>query len=901
MSDLSTFQIGLIIIPVIVGLTIVALFFLGRFWRRRANEELKQFQGEFRRYQMEVRNLATTANEFAGIGEEPYNSRVATLETQISDISTQLTNMQAGYVTIQERIRRVTTDPWKGILGAPLFWYMIKRDITNLKLEYKRIDDSLQSAEQTVISLNQLGWEIAQKTREARGIDLRVQKMLTHLQGYNIHGDVLDAAVQSEQRARDALSRIPDYFLNTDRGIVLEKADSESITQSHQILEETVPNLNALIKQTDEWERQYSEATKTVTRMRKMLGVVDGSVTNAPDTLNLAEYIQQIDGMNIISHNLQETLTRLEVQSMPVVIEEAERVQRRAQEMDVSLKRACEQSGELSAILNDLNQSLRLLSDQFVDLATSAVHPVTWNRSKNVLADLSRGINELGTIDTPRTIEQVDQDVQTATRLQGVLSELTNHCQVIAQQHTELEHILVDPDISQAKDWFQVIDSLVQRVNLYAPENWSQNNQVESLEDDLGSLEDWMERLVFENQTRPISEDELGNHLEQVQQMSDSFQSQKERLANIGSVLTEIQTTESRAREQIKSTEAALNQLSYIVGSNTFLDKVARKQINRYEDDLSGLIGDLNRRGIGSIDKKAMKINSLANKLKTSTQKWHEQLSKDLQEQTIALLNTLTTLDAIATVEDKALDDARKLLSSTETFNESSSKAPTGFEDLIQDLKQRSDYWQECLAVRNAVKGVEDPIMETYSQAEENRDYVHEQYADLADWLERTSEWPPTSVSLESEELEIKSLDMEWDAVKQMSYPPISLVQRISNLDGKYQTLSEKIFHAGERVADQQERIEQIEKDLDEFERRWRAQRKAHSDSPMAQKEIDDLLSRADREYERIKNDYRNGELDFDGVEQALKLVQRRVRVAQVSLDDSSVIGMDDRVSGYRG
>ena len=70
----------------------------------------------------------------------------------------------------------------------------------------------------------------------------------------------------------------------------------------YQILSASRPELDTLLEQTHTWERQYNEATKTVTRMRRILGGLESSRSNTPKNLNLTEFHRQVEGLNIIKH-----------------------------------------------------------------------------------------------------------------------------------------------------------------------------------------------------------------------------------------------------------------------------------------------------------------------------------------------------------------------------------------------------------------------------------------------------------------------------------------------------------------------------------------------------------------------------------------------------------------------
>ena len=900
MGEFTLQQIGLLIIPVSIIATIAILYLLGHRWQKETTDELKHLRSEFRRYRNEIHQLTVTVQEYDEIEQEPFVSRVATLQDQISTINNQINHLEAKYINFQEQIRSASRNPWKGILGAPAFWYFTRRDITKLDNKLSAQTTHLQTAGETVESLKQLGWEVALRAREARGVDQQVSLLLEKLKSSNVHGDMLDNAVQREKRARDSLTEIPNFFLSADEAAVLEQAEEDSITQAYRILGGTRPELDDLIIQAQAWDKQYNEVIKIVTRMRRVLVDVESSAASAPGKLNLEAFHQRLDGLNIIYQNLHATLSRLEVESIPVVIEEAVHVQENAQEMHAEFKKARQQLIMLESTLSELNDGMKQLSTLFANLGTSQVHPVIWDQSQASIINLSRQVNEIGLINQPRTIDQVDQDLSKSTRLNEERKELAKHCQVIADQHAELSKLLNSPEIRHGREWLQQAQMLAQRVNTYAPENWSRAEAVDSLGEDLGTLEEKMGRLVFADSGESIPENNLLERLEQTRGLAQSYQSLRVRTNSIQKRLVEIQDIENYAREELKAAEAELTQISYLVGSNAYLNNMAARDMERFEYNLGSLINELNTRERDTVEKKAKKIDALASKIDGSTNSWLNQLSKEIQKQTQELSKSITALDEMATIDEKPLSDARQLLSSANMYSGPLSKSATSLSEMIQELKRRSDYWQECAAVSQAVVDIEGPVMESHALASQNRKQVQDEYADLTEWMRQTSSWPPITVELESEELELKSLEMQWNSIKGAPTKAINIVQKLSSLAGKYQMLAERIHQASERVNQEQQQVEEVEIELDEYVRLWQDQWRANRNSHQADQEINELLSDTERELNEIKNDYRHEKKDYDDTLQALKLLHRRVRLAQVAVDDTHVIDMNGRSIAYR-
>jgi hypothetical protein len=895
---MNGYLIDLVVVFLVIAVSTVGLYLLGRALRNSAQGSLKQLGTDFRRFQEAMRELSLTIQEFDEIDREPFISRLSLLQDRFDAFHKAYRKAQEGYIQIRERIRRASSNPWNRTLGAPIFWQSVRGDIARLNEQIPGLESLQKEAQETETSLKQLGWELAQQAREVRNLDQRVLTILMRLASRNVHGEIFDDALGSQSQIRETINQIPAFFLTGDKETVLNQAEEHNITLTYRLLSSIRPELESLLQKAQSWEKSYLDATRSVNRMRRILSSVENSLAGAPEILNLTTFTKHLQGLNIISQNLYATLSRLEVESMPAVIEEAERVQRNAIDMEVIIRQAHQQVNELIPALNELNEEMKKLSLLVADLSARERLPIDWEQSRPALSELSQKINVIKAAGEIRTVEEVGQDLTTVNRLNEDITKLAAHCQSIADQHAELLGILENPDIQHAGEWLEKAKIVAQKAVLYSVENWEQSDAVLSLPDDLAMFEMQLQG-VLQNREDPISESQVGKQLEKTKKVKEWYFVLRQRISNVATRLEEIQYIESLSQEKLKRSEAGLTQITYLVNSNTFLQRIASRQLSKLDDEFSRLSVAFSQRERGSIEKKARKVDQLATKMETTAVKWLEQLTEELAKQTGELSASLQRLDDIARLDEKAIYEARKLLSSAIIYSSTpASKGTLTLGDTIQQLKERSDYWQEISAVQRGVKDVETPVIDSYEYARQNRDDAQEQYSDLVNWLQETEDWPATRVSLEREKLELDSLNAQWKTTQGSTIKAINLVQKLSKLGGRYLTLAEKIYQAGERVADEQSQVEELESEMAEYEDGWLDVMREYSDEQGVEKEIDRLLKDTNREYERIKSDYRRGTKDYDQVIDALRSLVRRLRMAQVSLADGERVDVDGRVIG---
>jgi phage terminase small subunit len=897
----TLFQTGVWLIPVILLATVVGLYLLVRYWQNKTRQSLKQLRAEIRRLQAERRQLDVATQPFSLEEREPYGSRIADLQTQFGKIDNQILDMERQNIAIHEGMRRLAANRWQATIGAPYFWYSLRSDLAEIWKLRDAIQVELQTAEGSLKDLSKVAWQVATQARQVQNTQGQVDRLLDGLRSKNVRGDALHQAVNQAERCRTAMAQIPHYFLEGEEAVVLEQADLESVSQAHAILIDTQPLLDRLRAQLEDWEDQHAETKSKVSSMSQVLENLDRSLDAIPSGLNLAPQINRLNQLKVISDTLHATLSRIEIENMQSVGTEAERVHAAVQEVNEQFTQARQKLARLEAVLPELNKGLKALSAQFAALGTNASHPIAWGQSRVVLTKLSQEATTIGTLKKPRTPEQLDLDLDSATRLNEQRKELAQHCQNIDQGHAELLSILAKPEFSQGEEWLQKAHLLIERVNEYDLNNWPSIDGVSKFSDDLQYLEEGLELLVTGNPAESIPELELPQRLEDTRELDRFYQDLRSRAHNIQTRLDEMQRLEKQARDQLSAARAALNQLSMLARSNKLLTEIASQDVNRLSNSQQQLSSDFDQRQRGSIERKARAAGDLMLKIEQSAATWLDRFNKEVETQGNTLASNLSELDAIATLDEPAVAEARRLLNSGQSFGSTGADGkPRNLDEIILELKRRSDYWQTCSGALRALEDVSKPVVETHAAASQSRQETKEQFAEISAWLRGTRSWPPTAVSLQAERQELDHLEEQWDLLKQQPNKAITLVAQMSNLSAKYQTLLGNIRQVAERAAREQDQIETLEAELDEMVQLWQQQWRVYRDNPIAEEEIHNLLGEIDNQRSQIKRQARQGSTTYDQILQAMQSLHRRVRVAQISIDDNHVIDLNGRIITYR-
>ena len=190
--------------------------------------------------------------------------------------------------------------------------------------------------------------------------------------------------------------------------------------------------------------------------------------------------------------------------------------------------------------------------------------------------------------------------------------------------------------------------------------------------------------------------------------------------------LADIESKEKLAQEVLKSAQSSLNQIAFIIRSNDFLTRIAAQETGCYQANLQEVLDELAQRQHGNVEKKSRKTEALVAKIETSANQWLDQLNQQTQTTRQQLSTALAQLDAIATLDEPALTEARRLLDSASALGGYGAKSRFHLDELLPEFKRRSDHGQACAAAARALQDVAGPVIDTYEEAALNRQQARE-------------------------------------------------------------------------------------------------------------------------------------------------------------------------------
>jgi len=891
MSDPALFALWLIPLVVIAALGGLAL--LNRRWRKQAEQELKVVRQALRQMRGEQREIERLAQSYSGRDPEPYRSACSHLRDKLAVTRRKTEEIERRLVGLNERSAGLRANRWRAVLGAPYQWRLLHRDTSQAQRLLDHLQSELALAAELHKTLERLPWDTALELRSLRDQSAGVSQALAGLRDQGLHGDTFEEALRSESQLQASLAQVNRVFLEAGETELLEQSTKDDVALAYQVLQDCRPPLDALLQQSRQWQAGCEAAAQEAHKMRLALDDLAQTLDNLPPALDIAEERAAQRQLEEIARNLHAAAARMEVESLPLISQEAGRLCQTAQETSQTAKRARRELASFETLLSELTADFRDLSLLLAELGARSLHPVEWAVSLEQLAQLNRQANALGNAYVPRTPLKVEQDFNSAADIRARQKELGGHIQEVQTLHAQLTTLLESPEFRAMPRWIQTSRTLGEQVAGYAAENWHASANASALPAEVAALTGEIQRLVTENPGEPLSEHRLDERLAQIRSLDERFRSLTTRVESVRERLQEIQQSERQAQEWLENLQKSLNQLRLIAQSNPFLAGIALSEIERAQRSAVELKETLSQPQRSSVEKKSRQVAAGLERLETAARRWLDQMQKENQAMHQDLERSLSELDAIARIEDGSVAEARRLLAAGLPQRAAPLAEKPAMPNLILQIKRHSDHWQECRAAQNALEDVQ-PLAETYREAVHQR----KQVSDLASEIERSLQkrsWPPVSTSLERERQDWQRLETEWETLKQRSGKAISLVTQYVSLAARYQNLGERLRQSVDRQAQEMRQVEDLEEQIVALAEPWEALLAQYRDNPIASREIRGLLADIDEEMEGIERGYLRGELDYEEVVQQMRGLQRRVRFYQVALDDETALDASGR------
>jgi hypothetical protein len=887
----SAFFIGLWIVLFALLLIWILVFLLEYYWRRQIESLSRKVVPGFNHVQNECRQIIVSTRQYSHDDPPPYGALAASVQRKLDQIANQLVDLKREYIHIQERLGKIRFRIWKRLLSAPFYWYdWYKLEIatTGLLKGIAGLIEQINAAWDGVRSIDRQAWLVAQNAQEVLVLEREVRRLMESLGDRKLTGDKFEEAALQEEKVIDALDIVPRYFFTMDENNINQHATKESVCSVYAIVVEVRPVIKDLLVRLSAWDKQYKALESKALQMHQQIDRTQNLISSLPDNLIVSKEIDQMTSMKTIADALSATMLRLEIDSIPEVGGEIDRIGRATVEMGGGIRRGLRQYGSLSTMIGNALLVQKDLSALISSLAKSEIHPVIWDQSQSVFREINKQIAALGETHQPRSIEEIDRNFSRASELSERLNKISEHCHEIAAQHAEVLGLLASEDIQHGLEWCKGAEAISTQVAVYNPNNWSRQEAVATLQEDLRYLMTRHQSIISVDDKKSLKESEITGLLADVKLLSEDYNFAHTRVGKVEARLRWIQSIEKETKDHFYSARNQFHQISWLVNSNPYLKKAAGADLDRIRNVLERNNQGLSQPQAGLIEKKAREAEAVIEEVVVCTNRWLVQLNQDIQSKQQTLTDKLNKLQEYAALEDPSIDKARRLLAK-DTHKTSTAQVarqkPLALVEVVNEMQQRCNIWQEYVAVQQELEEVvETPLIDAVLNAEKQRQRALDLLAVANRQIPVNHTWPPTDVSVASERRNIEQMEVQWKAMKSQQVRAIWAVRRYGELAASYQAQASKIEQAIQWVSQEQKRVIDVEVEIERLLRYLQRQELSASSDPQKVEKYNQIRSKAALSLEDVKERWTSGSgvtkegLDCDDIVQELLDVLNRLR-----------------------
>jgi hypothetical protein len=895
---------------------ILTAYGLVTWWRKQSQDTLRKIGEQIQAYAGQMDQLANFLNAYAGIDQEPFFTPLDELQKESSELEHRLQDFLSTCRNFEEELYQPQPNQFQAVINAPFTWFRRWRKAAELRRESREITGQMSAAEQRMETIYALPWELASECRLA---DRQVAELAEHaqwLQAHGARGITFQKILSQIPILQRGLDGIPPVFLEGSQEEVLAAASFDSTVRVFEVLNATRPAIDRYLPQLTEWRTILTKAAADYNLLKQTGANLRQALANPPAGLVITPLQERLDQVAQLAADLNQRLAQPEVEMLKPLAREISQLGRVLQDTEQQLARAGQQVTQLAPVLNELNHGVGRLSEQLTRLEHSESYPMVLDDSGPRLSGLRQHLQVIGPANQPRTPDQVFQHYREAGSLRAEYQALATAAPRLAEQHRALLILLDSPDLRDGATWLQAMRETLTKTNAYDPKNWTKQDGLQALPAELEELAILQERLVPADRVTPVNETELTARLKETQQLAARHKALRPRGESIRSRLEKLQVLEREGKEKLTGSWNTLERVALLAESNHLLDEAASAEIDQLSEEIRQLGNELNMHNQGEIEKKALKISTMVEKVTHSLNQWLSHLANAVIEQKARINERLILLNAIAGLDDPAVEEARSLVARGDISSPArgpASESSLGHNpvsrvaarithtdsiknlnelEALAEIKRQNDLWQTLSAAQKALDEKTAPLLAANQETTRARDESRRCLEEAFKVISEKPAWPPSNQSPLTESMLLKPVDEKWDALRQQRVSIERAIAEIGRLAQQYRLVDERGEQLLERVKQDQERVVELEEQVDGLKQRWQSQ--VEPGNPVMSAGVQQLISQTDSRLAFIKQQYMRGSLSYEQVIHNMQLLYDDLLSSRVPVDAQTEIGINE-------
>jgi len=888
---------------VLASVLLVASFYGAVQWmRRKATSGLLLIEEQLQLYDQRVRGILDFLQSFGSTSAEPFLTPIRTLSQDTQDIAVRLQDLDDAGQNLRAEIEAPSPNQMQNIINSPFNWLRRWQTSRKMLAESASIDTRLAEIEQEMLTINELPWQVALQIRQANAQVAEMARLAQSLQKAGAQGNLFQSAGSRVPIAQRSLTGIPAKFFDSGQNELLASAGQVETIQAFESLSAIRPIIDHWLPYLKDWDQSQQKAAAEFTGIQQVVSNLRRAIAQPPSGLKAEPIQERLNQITAMSGELEKRLSRPEVDQLKNLMREATRIRRLAEDAGQQLNRAGERAASLNQALNELKTALENLQTQYKSQEEKASHPLIFDESKEELKRLQQGLNILGPAGQARIPDQISTALDKTAQIRARHQGLAEKYQKVLEQYQALVALIESADLKDGSTWILKTREMIAQADVYDPHHWAKLDTLEAIKADLVALSGMQERVVPAGQAVPVKETRLGELLKEAQQLAELHKTLRPRVETTRVRLEKIQALEKEGKNKLTSAWNVLERASILTNDNEVLRKAAEADIKRQTDELKRLSDDLNSRGQGLIEKKIQAIQAQNNAVLQAIQNWMARLDAENTAVARQINERLAELDNIASLEDAPFQEARRLISSADVRlrpsatgplrNPLASKLIASDQDLSGEMKRKNDLWHSLLGASQALEEKSAPVFEAYRETIEARTQAQSLADEAASRLAQRRSWPPTNQQPMPENQGIAPIDARWDAMRKQHVRTDYAILELGRLASQYQALSERAAQLIDRITQDQDRIYELEEQVEDIKQRWTQHTQSTPDNAILLQGVQQLLSRTDSQMAYIRQQYMRGAITYADVQKSLRLLMDEILTARVPVDENHDTGL---------
>ena len=911
----SVIQIIIWVLAAIV-LPLLAAYGLVKWMHSQTREAIRKLGAQIADYDRQLSEAANFLQAYEGVQQEPFSTPLESLQTEIGALNARLQEFLDRSSQFETEMAQPRGNSAAEIINAPFHSVRRWRETKALHRESDEIGAGLKHVETQVENIYRIPWDLALQCRQAQKDTTELTELVRDLTAWSARGKKMEVVSGLPPRLSRALDEIPQEYFEADEPALMAAANLDSTIRVFEALGRIRPAVSRYLPQVREWRSSYQKASNEYAGLKQAGAVLRQSLATPPEGLSIAPLQSKLDQVAQLAAELNQRLVQPEVEDLRGLAREVGQLRRVLQDTETLYQRATKQVTELGEALLDLRRGVTDLAGQFSGLEHAPVHPVLWDISAARLADLRARLEALGPANLSRTPDQITQHLREVETLRGQYKSLMETYPRVAELHRALLVLLGAAELKEGLPWLRKAREMAEQTSIYDLKNWPRQDSVQTLGAELETLEHDHRTLVPADPTAPVKESSLEDLLKELRGLEEQHKALQVRTGNIRTRLEKIQSLEAAAKDRLNAAYTALDRVTLLTESNDLLFETANADTSRLIEEIRQLGNELNDRGQGEIDRKVTRINQLVDKVNKAMNGWLARINTVVSDMGKQLNEQMTKIDSVGMFEDAPIQQAKNLLANGDFSSHGArgtgplggagravaarlghSESKSAEDDLLAvtaEIKRKNDLWQSLTGVQKALEAQCGPLMEAYQEAIAARSEAQERLTEAASRAPSQRTWRPHNQMPLPESQTLKPVDEKWEMLKKRQARIDAAILEIGRLAQQYRLVTEHARHHIERIDQDQERIQELEWQVDDLKQRWQAQAQGDPTNAVMREGVQQLVSQADSRMAYIKQQYMRGALSYEQVIQNMQLLYDELFTTRVPVDAQADIGLNE-------